>query len=39
MNSSLFAISQRRVARLTVEKVQGVAEGKRKVAEFPEIRT
>ena len=25
--------------RLTVEKVQGVAEVKRKVAEFPEIRT
>jgi len=39
MNSSLFAISQREWARLTVEKVQGIAEAKRKVAEFPEIRT
>jgi hypothetical protein len=27
------------LARFTVEKVQGVAETKRKVAEFPKIRT
>jgi hypothetical protein len=39
MNSSLFAISSGERTRFTVEKVQGVAEAKRKVAEFPEFRT